>query len=148
MMQDEYTGEFDFIIQQYRGRRLLPLQKTGDVQEGYIEDANPTWYNSDGTIDTTALNLTATGEQSVGEMWLKPYYEFLATKEEFEFVVRVDARVFMELYNLMQPQDKPESQQVRWVAFRSQRYLPSRISYQFGKAGTVIATITCARQHF
>ena len=148
MMQDEYTGEFDFIIQQYRGRRLLPLQKTGDVVDGYIEDANPTWYNEDGTIDTSALNLTATGEQSVGEMWLKPYYEFLATKEEFEFIVRVPARVFLELYNLMQPQDKPESQQVRWVAFRSQRYLPSRISYQFGKSGTVIATITCARQHF
>ena len=148
MMQDEYTGEFDFIIQQYRGRRLLPLQKTGDVQEGYIEDANPTWYNADGTVDTTALNLTATGEQSVGEMWLKPYYEFMATKEDFEFIVRVPARVFLELYNLMQPQDKPERQQVRWVAFRSQRYLPIRISYQFGKADTVIATITCARQHY
>ena len=148
MMQDEYTGEFDFIIQQYRGRRLLPLQSTGEVTEGYIEDANPTWYNSDGTIDTAALNLTATGEQSVGEMWLKPYYEFLATKEEFEFIVRVPARVFLDIYNLMQPQDMPESQQVRWVAFRSQRYLPSQISYQFGKSGTVIATITCARQHF
>ena len=148
MFQDEYSGDFDMILQQYRGRRLLPLQKTGQVTEGYIEDANPTWYNADGTVDDTAINLTATGEQSVGEMWLKPYYEFLATKEDFEFVVRVPARVFLDLYELLQPQDKPESQQVRWVTFRSQRYLPSRISYQFGKSGTVLVTITCSRQHF
>ena len=148
MMQDEYTGEFDFILQQYRGRRLLQLQSLGVVTSGYIEDANPTWYNEDGTVDREALNLTATGEQSVGEMWQKPYYGFLATKEDFEFVVRVPARVFLDLYALLQPQDKPESEQVRWVSFRSQRYLPSRISYQFGKGGTVVATITCSREHY
>lgn len=148
MMQDEYTGEFDMILQQYRGRRLVQLQKTGEVTEGYIEDANPTWYNADGGVDTDALNLTATGEQSVGEMWLKPYYGFLATKEDFEFVLRVPARVFLDLYALLQPQDKPESEQVRWVSFRSQRYLPSRISYQFGKAGTVVVTVTCSREHY
>lgn len=148
MMQDEYTGEFDMILQQYRGRRLLQLQKAGEVTEGYIEDANPTWYNEDGSVDRSALNLTATGEQSVGEMWQRPYYGFLATKEDVEFVVKCPVRVFLDLYALMQPQDKPESEQVRWVSFRSQRYLPSRISYQFGKSGTVTATITCSREHY
>ena len=72
-------------------------------------------------------------------------YDFMAKREEFEFTVHVPGSMFLRLYCLMQPQHEPAPRQLRWLYYRSQRYLPSRISYQFSPQGNVIATITCSR---
>lgn len=149
LFDDDYTGAFDMCLVQYRGRQLLQLQQTADnnevYTEAYYEAANPTRYNADGTTDDSTLSLTATGEGSTGESWAKPMYDFMAKREEFEFTVHVPGSMFLRLYCLMQPQHEPAPRQLRWLYYRSQRYLPSRISYQFSALGDVVATITCSR---
>ena len=150
MLDIEHTGKFPFILQQYRGRRLIQLQTASQddryfVPEAYIEDANPTWFNADGSHDPDAINLAATGQNSLGELWQRPLYDFLANKEDFEFVCHLPYAKFLDLYRLMQPQNVGTQQQVRWIMYRSQRYLPSKISYEFSRSSTVIATITCHR---
>ena len=147
MFQPDFKGEFPCILQQYRGRRLLQLQSPSlfGISEAYIEDANPTWFNQDGTIDQSAINLTADGAQSVGRMWQQPLYGFLSQREQCELVLRIPVAFFLQLYRLLQPQPGPESMQVRWLSYRSQRYLPSSISYQFSDSDSIVATIQCSR---
>lgn len=150
MFDDDYNGQFPMVITQYRGRRLIRLQPSaltvGTYSQAYIEYANPTNYNPDGTVDSTYINLTATGPQSVGEMWLKPYLGFLATSEPFEFTARLPIHTFFTLLSLMRPQQGSPAQQLRWISYRQQRYLPSRITYSITAADTVVATITCHRE--
>lgn len=150
MFDDDYNGEFPMVITQYRGRRLINLQPFSTVLNTYsfgmIEYANPTNYNADGTTDPNYINLTATGPQSVGELWLKPYLHFLATAEPFEFTARLPIHLFFQLLTLMRPQDGSPAQQTRWISYRQQRYLPSRITYTITHADTVVATIHCHRE--
>lgn len=147
-----YSGKFEPILLQYRGRRRLVLQQTAAderptfTSEACIEDANPTNFNADGSTDTSAISLTATGDRSVGEMWQRPRYQFLASSIECEFTLLLPVHMFLELHRLMQPQDGPMAKQTRWVAYKSQRYLPTKVSYEFGRGDTVKATITALRR--
>lgn len=149
LFDDDYTGSFDLCLVQYRGRQSITLQQEQDndavVTEAFIEAANPTRFNADGTEDPSLLHLTTTGSGSIGEECMKPYYQFLADREEFEFSLRVPADMFLQLYSLLQPQRTPAAQQSRWLYYRSQRYLPSKMSFQFSPSGLILATVTCSR---
>lgn len=145
MFQDSFTGEFPMVLRQYRGHRLLQLQQSGSIRECYIEDGNPTIYNTDGSVHPTAISLSATGERSVGELWQRPLYDFLAAKQDVQFTLRIPFSFFLRLYAILQPQPGSDAQQTRWVSYRSQRYLPSLISYQFSASDSIIVTLTCHR---
>lgn len=151
LLSDNYDGKFSFLINQYRGRRTLQLNNSGvayltEYESADIEYANPTNFNPDGTIDPEYISLTPTGPRSVGELWVKPYLEFMAQKEDVEFTAILPASAFFFLLQLMRPQRNSPSQQYRWITYRNQRYLPSRITYTLTASEQVRATITAHRQ--
>lgn len=151
LLSDNFDGKFPLVLNQYRGRRTLALNNSGstlltEYQSAAIEYANPTNLNPDGTVDTDFISLTPTGTRSVGELWQQPYLDFLANKEDVEFTAMLPASAFFTLLQLMRPQHEPNSRQVRWITYRNQRYLPSRIVYTLTSSEYVRATITAHRQ--
>lgn len=144
LMDDDYTGDFDMILQQYKGRRAITIWP---VQLGTyrIEDANPTCYDANGNIDDNYLTLAATGHNSVGEKWLRQFHEFKADQENYRFTAKLPVDMFLQLYQLQTPQDDNER---RWIIVNNRRYMPINISYEFGPNDKVLTTIECARKHY
>ena len=144
LMDDDYTGDFDMILQQYKGRRIVNIF-TAQIGTYKIEDANPTCYDQNGNISDDYLTLAATGHNSVGEKWLRQFYEFKASQENYRFTAKLPVDVFLQVYQLQLPQDDNER---RWIIVQNRRYIPINISYEFGAGDKVLATIECARRHY
>lgn len=145
LLQDDYSGKFDLVLTQYVGKKTIRLEKEGNHQFVTIERANPTFYGENGSVNDRYMNLSVQGRQSIGEMWLKPKYEFLASVEWFEFDLIVPVNVFWEIKNLLKPQSKPINEQVRWLMIDNQRFLPRKISAQLGSSDNIRVAIECAR---
>ena len=147
LMDDDYTGDFDMILQQYKGRRFLAIgvQTFGEYR---IEDANPTCYDKDGNPSDEYLTLAATGKNSVGEKFLRRFYEFQADRENFRFTAHLPVDVFWKVYNMQLPQTGRGATETRWIMVNNRRYIPTKVSYEFGKSDRVLATIECARRHY
>lgn len=150
LLDEDYTGEFDFVLQQYHGQRLLALPDGITVTQAYIEDANPTRYTSGdtGTTNSAFIDIAADGKGSIGQMWLRPLYQFLGNCENFRFTAHLPVWAFQKVYGLLKPQSGSPSQQTRWIYVRGNRYLPTKMSFEFGAGQYVIATIECAAPHF
>lgn len=148
MFDKEYTGEFDLIITQYRGTREITLKEdpeNGQIARARIEVANPTSYFADGTKEQGYIDLTTTGETSIGEQRLKPLYRMLSNNIPVTLRAIVPTHIALEVYRLMAPQGKPASMQQRWLIFQNQRYLPKRVTYEFGSGENVLLTIEAIR---
>ncbi len=148
LMDDDYTGEFDMILMQYKGQRFVNLKPGGMSYPCFIEDANPTCMNKDGMVNNEYVNLSPVGRNSVGEKWLRELYEFKATQERYRFVAKLPAHVFIELYQMQMPQEVGKGSDVRWIMVRNRKYMPIVVSYELGANDMVQATIECARMHF
>lgn len=146
LMDENFTGEFDLVLQQYRGKRLLSMTG-GTVTSAYIEDANPTCYNESGEVVEDSCTLAADGDNSIGRMWLKELYDFKGRSEAFRFTASLPGWAFYKVYNLLKPQDGAPQNQVRWIYVQNNRYLPTKISYELGVNDKVLTTIECVRMH-
>lgn len=144
LFDDDYTGEFDMILQQYKGQRFLVRAD----KAYYIEDANPTSMSKNGVYNETYLDLAAVGKNAAGEKWLRKLYNFKSSQENYRFTARLPLWVFFKVYNTQMPQDTDPGAEVRWIMINNRKYMPLTISYEFGSNDTVLATIECARQHF
>ena len=146
LLQTDYSGKFDIILTQYVGKKMIRLEKEGNHQYVTIERANPTCYNENGSLNSNYINMAPTGVQSIGEMWLKPKYQFLATAELFEFDLLVPINIFWEIKNLLKPQEGITNEQTRWIMIDNQRFLPKKISAQMGDSDLIKVNIECARE--
>lgn len=145
LTDDDFTGEFDMILQQYKGQRFLIRAEN----KGYfIEDANPTSMSANGTINESYLDLAAVGKNAVGENWLRKLYEFKATQERYRFTAKLPAQVFLAIYQTQMPQDAGAGIETRWIMVNNRKYMPLTISYEFGPNDNVLTTIECARAHY
>lgn len=161
LLDDDYTGSFPLILQQYLGSRPITLQTSSDsiringlipisrpfVRSANIEYANPVGLDEQGSPLSGALSLSADGDRSIGQQFLRPYYQFMAAAENYRFILRIPASLFFPIRQLLMPQTAGPSSQVRWVLINSQRYLPSVITYEFSSADYIIVTIDCSRLH-
>ena len=147
LLQEEYSGEFDLVLMQYVGKKLIRLENEGNHQFATIERANPTFYGENGATNRNYINLTTTGEQSVGEMWLHPKYDFIGNGEYFEFTLAVPTVVLLEILTLLSPQNGPITQQTRWLMVKNQRYLPKKIIAELSSSDIAKVTIECVRKH-
>ena len=149
LLDEDYTGEFDFVLQQYHGPRLLALPDGVTTTSAYIEDANPTRFTSGdtGVVDNAMLDLAADGAGSIGRQWLRPLYNFLGNCERYRFTAHLPVWAFQKVYNLLKPQSGSPSEQIRWLYIRGNRSLPVKMSFEFGTSQHVIATIECAAPH-
>jgi hypothetical protein len=144
MLDEEYKGEFEPIMMQYRGLRKIGITNTLTAN---IEDANPTCYRPDGTAVADAVTLAAEGEQSIGEKYLKHYYDFLSSKEDIRFSARVPFHLYQKIISTLRPQSGMESDQVRWLRISGQRFLPTKITAELSNAGLITLDIECSRKH-
>ena len=149
LLDEDYTGEFDLVLQQYHGHRLMALPDGVTTTQAYIEDANPTRFTSGetGIVDSSLLDLSADGTGSIGQQWLRPLYQFLGNCERYRFTVHLPVWAFQKVYSLLKPQNGSPAQQTRWIYIRGNRYLPTKMSFEFGTSKYVIATIECAAPH-
>lgn len=144
LLDENFDGKFDLVLQQYHGKRLLAMGG-GTVTSAYIESANPTCYNEDGTVREDTATFAADGENSIGRQWLKPLYDFLGNCESFRITAKLPVWAFHQVYKLLKPQD---GEQTRWLHYNNSNFLPTKISYEFGTSSLVTATIECARRHY
>lgn len=161
LLDDDYTGTFPLILQQYLGPRPITLQTSSDaapalfgisfarpfVRSANIEYANPVGLDEQGLPFPGALSLSADGDRSIGQLFLRPYYQFMASAENYRFTLRIPASLFFPIRQLLQPQTATPSAQTRWILIGSQRYLPSVITYEFSSSDHIIVTIDCSRLH-
>lgn len=152
LLESNYDNLFSPILVQYRGRRRLQLQRSQSdghsfVPSAFIEDANPTNFNPDGSVNPDYLSLTTSGQGSVGELYLRPYHDFMARQEKFRFQALVPAHLFLLIRQLLLPQDGPVASQLRWILVDGSRFLPSSITYEFSSADLVTVSIDCSRPH-
>lgn len=149
MFDENYDGRFDMVLMQYRGKRLIHLQNGGaQTTDAYIEEANPTRLNSEGDIAGDYLDMSAVGEKSIGEMWLKPLYDFKGNCERFRFSASLPGWAFVKMMSLLQPQTGNTPEQHRWIMVNNKRFLPIKISYELSYKDKVVTTIECAAPHF
>ena len=147
MFDNDYTGEFEMVLTQYKGKKIFPTMYANiPALRRWFEEMNPTCYDSNGNPSDKYLSLTATGENSVGEKYQQPLFDFLAQQEKFRFTAVLPMHVFLQVYKLMQPQDLPEAMQTRWLMIHHRRYLPQTITYTLSN-GKVVAQIECSRYH-
>lgn len=144
LFDDDYTGDFDMIIQQYKGLQDIRVNLMGSYQ---IETANPTCYDQDGNVSNQYLTLAATGRNSVGEKFLRRFYEFQASRENFRFTAQLPMSIFWKVYQMQLPQTGGATE-TRWIMVKNRKYIPTKISYEFGEGDKVLATIECARRHY
>lgn len=143
MLDKEYTGEFPLIIQQYNGQRQI----TAGESQLYIEDANPTIYNQDGTENTDACSLSTVGKRSIGEKWLKQVYDFLGDCDQYRLTAYVPSWVFCKIMDTLRPQSGNLASHKRWIYCNGQKFIPTKISSEISDHKTIIVTIECAAPH-
>lgn len=140
LLDEDYNGEFDMVLQQYRGRRSI----IGNI---YIEDSNPTIYDQEGDEVDNAINLSAVGKRSIGEMWLKPLYDMKGDSDRYRIVAHLPAWAFLQVMATLQPQEGSIYEQKRWILCDGIRIMPTRISSELSGRDTVICTIEGVAPH-
>lgn len=146
LFDEDFNGEFDFVLQQYKGKRAVQMSG-GIVSQAYIEDANPTCMTSLG-VEDSHLRLAADGRKSIGIKWLKPMYDFLGNSERYRLTAHMPTWAFLRTFSTLKPQSGSAREQVRWLQFRSQRFLPVKISAELSDRDNVVVTIECAARHY
>ena len=140
MLDEDYNGEFDMVLQQYRGKRML-------INNLYIEDANPTIYRQNGTEDSNAISLAAVGKRSIGEMWLKPLYDFKGDCDRYRLVAHLPSWAFLKVMATLQPQEGTPYEQKRWIHCDGLKIMPTKISSELSGRESIICTIEGVAPH-
>jgi len=132
--------EFDMVLVNYLGRKKLT---SGNY---YYEHAAPVCMDVNGNREQ-GVDLTATGNNSVGEMYAAPWLNFLAYHERVCHYFLLPVSVFMEVLQLLKPQDIPINQQIRLVIIDSVKLMPIKMNFQFTEGSrNVIAEIVFAKE--
>lgn len=146
VFDDDYTGEFDLIIQQYQYPDYMIT--TGGTNY-VIERATPMGMSqlTADYIYEDNIKLCAEGYKSLGEEFLKQHYEFLSKSENFRFTAQLPMSIFWKVYQMQLPQTGGATEP-RWIMVKNRKYIPTKISYEFGEGDKVLTTIECARRHY
>jgi len=132
--------DFEMVLINYLGRKKL---KQGNI---YYEHAAPVCMDRDGNAEP-GINLTATGGNSIGETCAAPWLSFLASHERICHTFLLPVSMFMEVLQLLKPQDTPISRQTRFVLIDSVKLLPIKMTFQFTEGSRyIIADIAFAKE--
>ena len=138
---DTGSKEFDMILVNYLGHKPCHVN-----YYCYYEHAAPVCLNSSGNREQ-GVDLTATGEHSVGQTYAAPWLRFLASHEKICHNFLLPVPVFMEVLQLLKPQDVPINQQTRFVIIDSVKLMPIKMNFQFIEGSrNIIAEIHFAKE--
>jgi hypothetical protein len=137
---DTGSKDFEMVLINYIGRKKLSF---GNY---YYEHATPVCLDSQGNTEQ-GINLTATGENSIGETYTAPWLRFLASHEKICHTFLLPVTIFMEMLQLLKPQDVPIQNQIRFVIIDSVKLMPIKMNFQFTEGSrNVIAEILFAKE--
>jgi len=77
-----------------------------------------------------ALSLTASGANSIGEEYLKPWLDILSSECFITHKFLLPIGKVLEVMRLLRPQDMPPEEQTRFIMVNNVRILPKKISIQ------------------
>ena len=151
LFDTEFDGKFQMVITQYRGRKTIAIKADDDgasrgIYSAQIEYANPTCYDERGNVVEGTWTLSARGENSVGEECLTDMYNMLSHNVPVRMVAYMPIDIALDVYRLNMPQRAAMKNQVRWLSYKSQRYMPTMVSYEFGSGDKVLVTIDAIRE--
>lgn len=116
------------VLLMYRGHKTFRSDAhIQHIQTYGFEDMCP--FSSDG------LQLTSTGDDSVGEEYVKPLLEMISKDDTFSYKFLLPINKVLELMKLLKPQEAAASDQVRFVMVNNLRILPKKITFQLDNNG-------------
>ena len=122
----------DLILTQYRGLRKRAYNST--INGGYVwnEVMLPVWNGE--------FSLTAKGENSLGEKYVKPVLE-LANHKTITYKLRLPANMMQPVEDLLRPSDLPPERQTRFIVIRNVKTVPKKITFQIDNS--IDDTVLC-----
>lgn len=130
----------DIILTQYRGFRKRTITHKRGERYVYNEVMLPVW--ADG------FSLTAKGENSVGEKYVKPVLE-LNRHRTITYKFRIPALMVSEIDSLLRPSELAPERQTRFIIVRNVKSVPKRIQFQFenNEDDTVLCQIEAVKAY-
>ena len=139
---DTGSKEFEMILINCLGFRKINTLH----QYCYYEHATPVCLDVQGNAEQ-GLSLTPTGDNSIGETYAAPWLRFLTSHERICHTFLLPVSVFMEVLQLLKPQDVPISNQIRFVLIDSVKLMPVKMNFQFTEGSqNIIAEIVFAKE--
>jgi hypothetical protein len=131
ILYDNSTEDFPLIL------NVL----TGPFDNGYQYYDNM----SPASRSTSMFSLRTDTENSVGQVFAKPYLELISNYEPVSCQFLLPLHQFIEVMNLLKPQDIPTSMQKRWIMVNNIKMLPIKMTFEFNEGkNTVKAEIKMA----
>lgn len=121
MFGTEISNELILLV--YRGKSSFSHRR----RTYQIEDMRPFCRN--------LLCLTSTGDNSVGEIFVKPWLQLLDKESFITYKFLLPIGKILELMRLIRPQHATPEHQVRFVMVNNIRILPKKISIQVDNSG-------------
>jgi len=138
---DTGSKEFDMILVNYLGHKPSKINFYC-----YYEHASPVCLDTNGTREP-GVDLTVVGDNSVGETYAAPWLGFLASHEKVCHTFLLPVTAFMQVLQLLKPQDVPIGNQIRFVIIDSVKLMPIKMNFQFTEGSrNVIAEIVFAKE--
>lgn len=121
-----------------KGDKIILLMYRG--HKTFRSDANILHVRTFGFEDmcpfsSSGLQLTSTGDNSVGEEYVKPLLEMISKEDTFFYKFLLPINKVLEVMNLLKPQQAAASSQVRFVLVNNLRILPKKITFQIDNNG-------------
>lgn len=128
----------DISLTQYRGFRKRTVTYKRNVRYVYNEVMLPVWADE--------FSLTAKGENSVGEKYVKPVME-LNRHRAVTYKFRIPVLMVPEIDSLLRPSELAPERQTRFIIVRNVKSVPKRIQFQFenNDEGTVLCQIEAVK---
>jgi len=140
---DTGNKEFEMILINCMGRKRL----TFDVGSVDYEHAAPVCMDRNGNQEQ-GINLTVTGANSVGETCTAAWLAYLASHEKVCHTFLLTVSAFLEVLQLLKPQDVPMNRQVRFALIESVKLMPIKMTFQFTEGSSyIIAEILFAKEN-
>lgn len=121
-----------------KGDKIILLMYRG--HKTFRSDANILHVRTFGFEDmcpfsSSGLQLTSTGDNSVGEEYIRPLLEMISKEDTFSYKFLLPINKVLEVMNLLKPQEAVASGQVRFVLVNNFRILPKKITFQIDNNG-------------
>ncbi len=133
---NENEGKNDMVLLQYRGMR-----------EAKIEGVDYTLRYADmSPVSSKGFSLTTTGEDSLGEKYLRPYITIREQSRTITYKLRVPILKVLDIVRLLQPQNEEPRSQIRCVIVDNVKSMPKKISIQISNTDSdVLCEIEAAK---
>lgn len=130
---------FEMILVNYLGQKPL----TFDAGSVYYECASPVHLDQYG-VRSDGIDFTVDG---LGKQYVQPWLNYLSSHEKITHKFIFNYSVFLQVLQLLKPQNKPVKEQIRKVLVDHIELLPVKMNFQFTEGSeNILAEIEFAKE--